>query len=191
MTARRVPIFATIVVIAAALTMVGLGVWQFRKDAVQNARLARYDAASGNVELVAFPASTESVDRLAYRRSRIECRKVEGAARVVAGRSREGRTGFVQVVSCVLSNGSRADVQLGWSRGLEPAQWSGGTVEGVIEPLRTGYAKLVADPPVAGLGPSAAPEKRKIDHLAYAGQWFFFALTALVIYVLALRRRQR
>ena len=26
-------------------------------------------------------------------------------------------------------------------------------------------------------------------HLAYAGQWFFFALTALVIYVLALRRK--
>ncbi len=29
------------------------------------------------------------------------------------------------------------------------------------------------------------------NHLAYAGQWFFFALTALVIYWLALRRRWR
>lgn len=188
---RRVPIVATILVLAAAATMIGLGVWQFQKNAIQDARLARYDAALNNAELVAFPASPASVDRLAYRRSRIECRKVEGAARVVAGRNREGRTGFVQVVSCVLPGGRRADVQLGWSRGLEPAQWSGGSVEGVIEPLRTGYAKLVADPPVAGLGPSAAPEKRKIDHLAYAGQWFFFALTALVIYVLALRRRGR
>ncbi|HSM52948.1 MAG TPA: SURF1 family protein, partial [Erythrobacter sp.] len=26
-------------------------------------------------------------------------------------------------------------------------------------------------------------------HLAYAGQWFFFALTALVIYWIAIRKR--
>ena len=37
----------------------------------------------------------------------------------------------------------------------------------------------------------AAPDPRDLpnNHLAYAGQWFFFALTALVIYILALRRR--
>ena len=29
------------------------------------------------------------------------------------------------------------------------------------------------------------------NHLMYAGQWFFFALTALVIYLLALRKRRR
>jgi surfeit locus 1 family protein len=29
------------------------------------------------------------------------------------------------------------------------------------------------------------------NHLMYAGQWFFFALTALVIYVLALRKKRR
>lgn len=188
---RPVPIFATIIVLAAVATMIGLGVWQYRKDAVQDARLARYDAALNNGELVLFPTSVDAVDRFAYRRSRIECQKVEGEARVVAGRNRTGRTGFVQVVSCALPNGSRADVQLGWSQGLEPVQWSGGTVDGIIEPLRTGYAKLVADPALAGLDASAAPEKHKIDHLAYAGQWFFFALTALVIYVLAIRRRAR
>ena len=188
---RRVPIFATIIVLAAVATMIALGVWQYRKDAVQDARLARYDAALNNTELVPFPTSIEAVDRLAYRRSRIECQKVDGEARSVAGRNRQDRTGFVQVVSCVMPGGSRADVQLGWSRSLQPVKWSGGTVEGIIEPLRTGFAKLVADPPVAGLGASAAPEKRKIDHIAYAGQWFFFALTALVIYVLAIRRRQR
>jgi len=187
---RRVPIISTIIVLAAVATMIALGVWQFRKDAIQNVRLARYDAALNNDELVPFPTSIEAVDRLAYRRSSVDCQKVEGEPRSVAGRNRQDRTGFVQVVSCVLPGGSRADVQLGWSQSLEPAKWSGGAVEGVIEPLRTGYAKLVADPPVAGLGASAAPEKRKIDHLAYAGQWFFFALTALVIYALALRRRR-
>jgi surfeit locus 1 family protein len=47
--------------------------------------------------------------------------------------------------------------------------------------------------PVAELAPLAPPDPADIpnNHLAYAGQWFFFALTALVIYVLALRRRWR
>jgi surfeit locus 1 family protein len=51
----------------------------------------------------------------------------------------------------------------------------------------------VADPPVGGLAANAAPDPADLpnNHLAYAGQWFFFALTALVIYVLALRRRRR
>ncbi|HBM05474.1 MAG TPA: threonine synthase, partial [Erythrobacter sp.] len=44
---------------------------------------------------------------------------------------------------------------------------------------------------VAGLAPLAPPDPRDLpnNHLAYAGQWFFFALTALIIYILALRRR--
>ena len=39
----------------------------------------------------------------------------------------------------------------------------------------------------------AAPDPGDLpnNHLAYAGQWFLFALAAAVIYVLALRRRRR
>ena len=52
-------------------------------------------------------------------------------------------------------------------------------------------ARLVADPPVAGLGANARPDPSDIpnNHLAYAVQWFLFAFTALVIYALALRKR--
>jgi surfeit locus 1 family protein len=189
--ARRVPIIATIVVIAAVLTMIGFGVWQFNKAGLQDARLEKYDAASQNRELVSFPTTERAVDEFAYRRSQIECVQILGEARSVAGRNANDRTGFVQVVTCALPDGEKADVQLGWSQSPQAVQWRGGMVEGVIEPLRTGFAKLVADPPVAGLDANAEPEKRKIDHLAYAGQWFFFALTALIIYVLALRRRGR
>ena len=55
-----------------------------------------------------------------------------------------------------------------------------------------GY-EVVADPPLAGLEASATPDPHDLpnNHLAYAGQWFFFAVTALVIYWLALRRRWR
>ena len=44
-----------------------------------------------------------------------------------------------------------------------------------------------------GLKPLAPPDPNEVpnNHLMYAGQWFFFALTALVIYVLALRRKRR
>jgi len=188
---RRIPIFSTIVVIAAALTMVGLGVWQYRKIGPQEVRLAQHDVALANPELVPFPTNPSDVDRLAYRRSRIECRKTVGNARTVAGRNRSEKVGFVQIVTCELPSGEQADVQLGWTQSVEPVRWSGGEVEGNIEPLRTGLAKLVANPPLAGLEANAPPEKHKIDHLAYAVQWFFFAATALVIYVLALRRRGR
>ena len=50
--------------------------------------------------------------------------------------------------------------------------------------------RLVADPPVAGLQANAVPDPSDLpnNHLSYAGQWFLFAATALVIYVLAVRR---
>jgi surfeit locus 1 family protein len=55
------------------------------------------------------------------------------------------------------------------------------------------YIRLIAETPQAGLEPLAPPDPGDLpnNHLAYAVQWFFFAATALVIYVLALRRRQR
>ena len=50
---------------------------------------------------------------------------------------------------------------------------------------------MVAIEPVAGLQPLAAPDPADLpnNHLAYAGQWFLFALTALVIYGLVLRQK--
>ncbi len=52
---------------------------------------------------------------------------------------------------------------------------------------------LVADTPAPGLLPTAEPDLSSVpnNHLAYAVQWFLFAGVAGVIYVLALRLRQR
>jgi cytochrome oxidase assembly protein ShyY1 len=52
---------------------------------------------------------------------------------------------------------------------------------------------IVLDRPVSGLEPSVAPSIAEIpnNHRAYAAQWFLFAATALIIYVLALRRRYK
>ena len=189
MNLRQLPIIPTIVVLAAVSTMVALGIWQWGKIGEQEARLQQYEANAGNPELVPFPLTPEDVDRFAYRRSSLNCEALVGEPRVVAGRNANDQTGYVQVATCRLENGAQADVQLGWARGPYVVSWEGGEVTGSIEPLRTGLAKLIADPPVEGLSASAPPKKKVIDHMAYAGQWFFFALTALVIYFLAMRRK--
>ena len=52
---KRVPILATIIVLAAAGVMVALGVWQLKRLDQKEALLARYAAAEGLAEPVAFP----------------------------------------------------------------------------------------------------------------------------------------
>jgi surfeit locus 1 family protein len=86
-----------------------------------------------------------------------------------------------------------AEVVLGWSRSSDPVAWDGGHFAGTVVPTGELGFRIVADPPLAGLEPNARPDPGDLpnNHLAYAGQWFFFALTALVIYGLALRARMR
>lgn len=187
MTARRVPIFATIIVIAAVLTMVGLGVWQLGRMKEKEALLARYEAAAGASGIVPFPIAGDGADAW-FRRSEVTCLGVRGIE-PVAGTAASGQKGWVQRASCKVSEDAAVIVDIGFSRDLAKPAWSGGKITGVIAP----GPRLVADPPLAGLQPMAKPDPGDLpnNHLAYAGQWFFFALTALVIYVLALRRRQR
>jgi len=62
---------------------------------------------------------------------------------------------------------------------------------GVVE--ADGPITLTAATAVPPLAPSQPPSLENIpnNHLFYAIQWFFFAAAALVIYVLALRGRNR
>jgi surfeit locus 1 family protein len=86
-----------------------------------------------------------------------------------------------------------ADLVLGWSQSPETVSWQGGFVAGTVVPSGELGIKIVADPPLAGLMPNARPDPTDLpnNHLAYAVQWFLFAATAAVIFVLALRRKQR
>jgi len=179
----RVPIIPTIVVAAAVAIMIALGVWQLGRREEKAALLARYEAAAETPGTVAFPGSGDGAD-VWFRRSTLDCREVAGIA-AVSGTSARGQKGWVLRATCA----SGAVVDLGFSRDPAAPNWPGGTVSGVIAP----GPRLVADPPLAGLQPMARPDPGDLpnNHLAYAGQWFFFALTALVIYVLALRRRRR
>ena len=179
---RSVPIIPTIIVAAAVATMIALGVWQLGRMDEKAELLARYAAAAQAGEEAAFPLSGDGTE-VWFRRSRLTCDAV-ATIEPIAGISARGQKGWVQRATCA----SGALVDLGFTRDLTQPDWQGGAVTGVIAP----GPRLVADPPVAGLQAMARPDPANLpnNHLAYAGQWFFFALTALIIYGLALRRRR-
>ncbi|MEW9856062.1 SURF1 family cytochrome oxidase biogenesis protein [Novosphingobium rhizovicinum] len=187
MNTKRFPVFATLLVVAAVAVMVGLGVWQLGRSQEKEALLARYEESRGAQAPVPWPVTEAEVERALYRQSRLLCmRVVERGA--MAGRNASAEAGLAQYVECLVPDGSRARVVLGWSRdpGLKTV-WNGGEVAGVIAP----GPRLVADPPLAGLEPNEIPDPAELpnNHLGYAIQWFFFAAAAIVIYIIALRRR--
>ncbi|RNJ61914.1 MAG: SURF1 family protein [Porphyrobacter sp. IPPAS B-1204] len=184
---RRVPIISTIIVLGAVATMIGLGVWQLGRMDEKADLLARYEAAAKASAAVAFPIAGDGAASW-FRRSQVSCGKVL-SIEAVSGTSLKGQKGWVQRASCAVNGDAAVLVDLGYSRDIAKPAFTGGIVTGVIAP----GPRLVADPPLAGLQPMAKPDPGDLpnNHLAYAGQWFFFALTALIIYVLALRRRGR
>ena len=183
---RCLPVLPTIVVLIAVGIMIRLGFWQLDRLHQKEELLARYAAAQAMSADVTFPRSPAEAEPLLYRHSAVDCLKVAGVESV-AGRSARDETGVGHIATCALADGSSARIVLGWSRNPEVPVWSGGTVIGIIAP----GPRLVADPPLAGLQANARPDPSDLpnNHLSYAVQWFLFAGVALVIYVLAVRKR--
>jgi len=186
-TVTRFPIFSTVIVLAAVVTMTALGFWQLGRMDEKEALIARY-ASAGEQPEVAWPTPAQYEAAL-FRRSTVTCSQVTGFDSI-AGTSSRGEKGWAQIARCTLDDGASADVAMGWSRIPEPPAWGGGTVTGLVAPYGESV-RLVTIEPVAGLQPLAAPDPGDLpnNHLAYAGQWFLFALTALVIYGLVLRQK--
>lgn len=186
---RRLPVLPTALVLLAVGIMVALGVWQLQRKAEKEALLVRYDRARSIRSDVSWPRVAADYPAVLYRRAQLECVEVE-SIEAMAGRSRDGRAGWAHVAQCRLAGGGGGMIAIGWSSTPQSPRWEGGRVEGMIGPAgRT--IRLVASEPQAGLAPLAAPDPANVpnNHLSYAVQWFLFALTALVIYALALRRR--
>lgn len=185
---RRVPIVPTIIVACAVATMIGLGIWQLRRSDWKEGLIAQYQQAQTLSSAVPWPRDEAALERSLFRWSQFDCQQVLGI-RTTAATATDGSKGVAQVARCTIDGGGEAEVALGWSLPTQPFSWQGGEVSGVIAP----HGILHAAQPAPGLKPLAAPDPSDLpnNHLMYAGQWFFFALTALVIYVLALRRRQR
>lgn len=186
----RFPLVPSLLVLTAVAIMIALGFWQLGRLEEKEALIDRYQAALIDKRPIAWPMPTAYKDSL-FRTSQVECREVRGVDSI-SGKSASGRSGWVHVARCSHAGSGLADVTIGWSRDPKPPEWSGGKVSGLISPYGDGI-RLIAAEPRAGLEPLAEPDPGDLpnNHLAYAVQWFIFAATALVIYVLALRRKQR
>lgn len=186
MSPRRIPIFSTLAVLAAVAVMVALGFWQLDRLQQKEALLARYASSASMSSEVPFDPDSPEFEASLYRRSSVDCVAVKSIA-ARAGHDAKGRTGWAHIAQCERVGGGEVDVALGWSENPVSPDWQGGLVRGTIAP----GPRLVADPPLAGLEANARPDPGDMpnNHLAYAVQWFLFALTALVIYAIALRKR--
>jgi surfeit locus 1 family protein len=204
---RKWPIIPTIIVALAVVTMLGLGVWQWQRKSEKEALIALFERNMANDQPVAYPELPPVADEFYYRRSSVNCWDVTGF-KPRGGSDRRGQSGIRMVAECRTgAEGPGVLVDIGTADDFTLPEWSGGIVAGRVVPgpeqpsmiqQLTGKAvparpMLVADEGQAGLRPSAVPSAADTpnNHLAYAVQWFVFALAAAVIYYLALRRRLR
>ena len=202
---RRWPIVPTIVVLCAVAVMIALGVWQLQRKTEKEALIALYERNRAMSSLVTYPKLPPVADAMLFRKSSVVCLEVVKWDQR-GGNDRKGRSGIRMIADCRTgAEGPGVLVDVGIGEDFTPPPWTGGTVQGTIVPgpeqpsmiaRLTGKAvparaMLVADEPVAGLRASAVPTGADVpnNHLAYAFQWFFFAIVALIIYALAVRRR--
>lgn len=183
---RRLPLVPTLLVLVAVAVMIRLGFWQLDRREEKHALIAHYTSAVAMDAPTQWPRNADAVADRLYRKSALLCRGVEGTSGI-AGRNAQGEAGIAVTAQCRTDDGDLATVVVGWSREPSVPDWSGGAVRGTIAP----GPRLIADPPLAGLEANAVPDPADLpdNHLAYAVQWFAFALTALVIYALAVRKR--
>lgn len=189
---RRLPVAATIIVLSAVGLMIGLGVWQLQRARWKEALLSRY-AEADKLPPISFPTMPVATDRLPlFRHATGMCLRVVGQ-RAIAGENRAGEPGYAHIVECSTgAEGPGMSVEVGWSKDPNAKiAWNGGPVSGIIAPDRVTRIRLVAASAPPGLEPSAPPSLGAIpnNHRSYAVQWFAFALAALAIYGLALRRK--
>lgn len=190
--ARKLPVFSSLLVLAAVAVMIGLGVWQLQRKHWKEDVLARYASAQG-LPPVAFPAVPDAKNPPLFRRSSARCLAVTGW-RAESGHNLKDEAGWAHIASCRTgAEGPGFQAVMGWSAKPDQPQWAGGQINGVIGPDRDHVIRLIASNPAPGLQPAKPPSIADVpnNHLFYAIQWFFFAGAALVIYILALRKRSR
>jgi cytochrome oxidase assembly protein ShyY1 len=193
---KRVPIVATLIVVAAVAGMLWLGVWQLQRAKWKQGLLARY-AKAERMPPIAFPTAPLHTDQLPlFRYSTGVCLRPVGQ-RAIAGENRAGEPGYVHIVDCSTgAEGPGMSVEVGWSQDPNAkVNWKGGPVSGIIVPDRRSRIRLVASSAPPGLEPSKTPDVASASpitpagHRGYAATWFALAAVALIIYALALRKR--
>lgn len=195
---RRIPIVATLAVLAAVALMVFLGVWQLDRAKWKEGVLAKF-AAAEKMPPIAFPTVPLKSDQLPLFRYATGICLRPVAVRAIAGENHASEPGYVHIVDCSTgAEGPGMSVEVGWSRDPNAkVNWAGGMVSGIIVPDRQSRMRLVAAGAPSGLEPSKVPDVATASavspagHRGYAATWFSLAIVALAIYGLALRKRLR
>ena len=191
---RRWPLIPTILVAAAIATMIGLGVWQLQR---RGEKLELLDKPRRGAETAADRLADRAVRRAAAlvpRRDRPLPVGDRLPHRRRAATATATRASSSSPTAASAPKGPGMAVELGWSKNPDAGRdYKGGPVSGIIAPDRVARMRLVSSEPGPGLAASAPPSPDSIpnNHLSYAIQWFLFAAIAGVIYVLALKRRER
>ncbi len=180
-------------VLIAVGIMIRLGFWQIDRMHQKAELLVRYEAADHSSADVPPSQFGGDRDAILYRHTAFACDHVSTRS-AIAGLSATGASGIAHTVQCQAAADRTAvpvTVTLGWSTNPAPPAWDGGQVAGIVAPMGKAGVRVVADPPLANLQSNARPDPKDLpnNHWSYAIQWFLFALTALVIYGLALRKR--
>ena len=167
---KRLPIFGSLVVLAAIVTMISLGVWQLQRAEWKNALLATYGEAEDQ-PAVEFPVDPKPEDAPIFRKSSVNCLEVIGW-RSTSGRSTAGQSGWAHIAQCRTSTAGERTVHIvtGWSKTPDNPDWQGGRVDGMIAPDSQNIIRLVASEPIPGLQKSMAPSTEDVpnNHMAYA-----------------------
>jgi cytochrome oxidase assembly protein ShyY1 len=196
---RRLPLVPTLIVAVAIAILIGLGGWQLQRAVWKQQLLARY-AAAERLPPIAWPILLpKGDDKLPlFRHATGVCLRPVGKI-AIAGENRSGEPGYVQIVDCATgAEGPGMSVEVGWAKNPNArVQWPGGPVSGIIVPDRRTRIRLVAATAPTGLEPSATPSVESASpispsgHRMYAATWFALAAAALIIYMLAVMKRDR
>jgi surfeit locus 1 family protein len=198
---RRLPLVPTLVVALAVAAMVWLGFWQIRRAHWKEAMLADYAAAQAMPAVDLDPlldGRTAPLPPLSFRRALVTCHARDADVDVRAGRSAADVPGQAYYVACrpgAAGLAGRIRVIAGWATHPDAVRRLSldGLVAGRLGLVEEdGPVTLTAATAAAPLAPAQGPSIENIpnNHRLYAAQWFFFAAAALVIYLIALRKRR-
>ena len=191
---RRLPIGPTLFVLLAVPVMLALGYWQmFVRAPWKDAVLTRL-VANAAAPVIAMPPRLS--EDLAFRRVRASCLKLVTQGIGGAAASAGGAAGYRHLAMCEPDGGEPVLISLGTARdpklNIKPPPQ--GSYTGRLIP-RSGVPAylLVSETPQAPLTAETPPGIDTIpnSHRAYGLQWWGFALSLSVIYLVYVRRWRR
>ena len=149
---RPVPVFATIIVAAAVITMIALGIWQWQRRSEKLAFIAQIEANATRPATL-FPRDGLLPPELLLRRSSVNCVKVLGWEQN-SGRNAAGQSGLRHIATCRTDAATQpVKIVVGVAdRIVAQPQFRGGRVNGVLGQA-PGDATLLSQ-----LGGSAGPK---------------------------------